>query len=69
MEFKNSLNEEIATIISELETVVKKMANSREEISENEMPKAFSTLNDIEVELQRISGKVARLKFKIEADS
>ena len=58
---------EIASIIQSLEGVLKKMADSREEISNNELPKASSTLNDIDIELQRISGQVAQLKFDIES--
>ena len=69
MDSKNSEKEKIASIIRSLEVLVRKMADSREEISENEMSKAFSTLNDIEVELQRISGQVAKLKFEIEGDN
>ena len=65
-EQNNSAKEEIASIIQKLEDVVKKMADSREEISDNNISKAYTTLNDIEIELQRIAGKVAGLKFKIE---
>ena len=60
---------EIASIIQSLEGVLKKMADSREEISDNELPKALSTLNDIDIELQRISGQVAQLKFDIEKEA
>ena len=42
------------------------MADSRVEISDDNISKAYTTLNDIEIELQRIAGKVAGLKFKIE---
>ena len=59
---------EIASIIQALEVVLKKMADSREEISDNKFPKALLTLNDIDIELQRISGQVAQLKFDIEKD-
>lgn len=69
MNSKNFEKEKIALIIRSLEVVVKKMADAREEISENEISKAFSTLNDIEVELQMISGQVAKLKFEIEGDN
>ena len=65
-EQNNSAKEEIASIIQKLEDVVKKMADSREEISDDNISKAYTTLNDIEIELQRIAGKVAGLKFKIE---
>ena len=69
MDSKNSEKEKIASIIRSLEVLVRKMADSREEISENEISKAFSTLNDIEGELQMISGQVAKLKFEIEGDN
>ena len=69
MNSNNSEKENIASIIRSLEVVVKKMADSREEISENELSKAFTTLNDIEVELQRVAGQVAKLKFNIEKKS
>lgn len=59
---------EIESIIQALVDITKKMADSREEISDNEFPKAFSTLNDIDIELQRISGQVARLKLNIERE-
>jgi len=59
---------EIAVIIQALEVVLKKMADSREEMSDNKLPKALLILNDIDIELQRISGQVARLKFDIEKD-
>ena len=65
-EQNNSAKEEIGSIIQKLEDVVKKMADSREEISDDNISKAYTTLNDIEIELQRIAGKVAGLKFKIE---
>ena len=65
-EQNNSAKEEIASKIQKLEDVVKKMADSREEISDDNISKAYTTLNDIEIELQRIAGKVAGLKFKIE---
>ena len=65
MNSNNSEKEKIDSIIRSLEVVVKKMADAREEISENELSKAFTTLNDIEVELKRVAGQVAKLKFNI----
>tara|TARA_Y100000590_G_C15359646_1_gene878414 strand:+ start:326 stop:535 length:210 start_codon:yes stop_codon:yes gene_type:complete len=65
-EQNDSAKDEIASIIQKLEDVVRKMADSREEISDDNISRAYRTLNDIEIELQKIAGKVAGLKFKIE---
>ncbi len=62
MEYK----ENIETAIKTLEALVKKMADSREEIAENRIEKASESLNYIEAELQKLAGEVAQLKFKIE---
>ena len=50
-EQNNSAKEEIASIIQKLEDVVKKMADSREEISDDNISKAYTTLNDIDLKL------------------
>ena len=62
MDYKNH----IETVIKNLEALVKKMADSREEIAENRIEKASESLNYIEVELQRLAGEVALLRFQIE---
>ncbi|MBB37840.1 MAG: hypothetical protein CL515_05015 [Actinobacteria bacterium] len=62
MDYKNH----IETVIKNLEALVKKMADSREEIAENHIEKASESLNYIEVELQKLAGEVARLRFQIE---
>ena len=58
--------ENIETSIKTLEALVKKMADSREEIAENRIEKDSESLNSIEVELQKLAGEVAQLKFQIE---
>ena len=58
--------ENIETSIKTLEALVKKLADSREEIAENRIEKASESLNYIEVELQRLAGEVALLRFQIE---
>ena len=62
MEYK----ENIETAIKTLEALVKKMADSREEIAENRIEKGSESLNYIEAELQKLAGEVAQLKFQIE---
>ena len=62
MDYKNH----IETVIKNLEALVKKMADSREEIAENHIEKASESLNYIEVELQRLAGELALLRFQIE---
>ena len=62
MDYKNH----IETVIKNLEALVKKMADSREEIAENRIEKASESLNYIEVELQKLAGEVALLRFQIE---
>ena len=62
---KQLIFSEIESLIFDLDTVVKSLANSREYIAQNEIPRANSKLSEIEIELQTLAGRVAYIKSSI----
>ena len=62
---KQLIFSEIESLIFDLDTLVKSLANSREYISENELSRANANLSEIEIELQSIAGRVAYIKSSI----
>ena len=56
---------EIESLMFDLDTLVKSLANSREYISENEISRANTKLSEIEIELQSLAGRVAYIKSSI----
>ena len=49
---KQLIFSEIESLMFDLDTLVKSLANSREYISENELSRANTKLSEIEIELQ-----------------
>ena len=62
---KQLIFSEIESLMFDLVTLVKSLANSREYISENELSRANSKLSEIEIELQSLAGRVAYIKSSI----
>ena len=62
---KQLIFSEIESLMFDLDTLVKSLANSREYISENELSRANANLSEIEIELQSIAGRVAYIKSSI----
>tara|TARA_B100001079_G_scaffold38700_1_gene30087 strand:- start:1776 stop:1970 length:195 start_codon:yes stop_codon:yes gene_type:complete len=62
---KQLIFSEIESLIFDLDTLVKSLANSREYIAQNEIPRANSKLSEIEIELQTLAGRVAYIKSSI----
>ena len=62
---KQLIFSEIESLIFDLHTLVKSLANSREYIAQNEIPRANSKLSEIEIELQTLAGRVAYIKSSI----
>ena len=62
---KQLIFSEIESLMFDLDTLVKSLANSREYISENELLRANSKLSEIEIELQSLAGRVAYIKSSI----
>ena len=62
---KQLIFSEIESLMFELDTLVKSLANSREYISENELARANAKLSEIEIELQSLAGRVAYIKSSI----
>ena len=62
---KQLIFSEIESLMFDLDTLVKSLANSREYISENELLRASGKLSEIEIELQSLAGRVAYIKSSI----
>jgi len=62
---KQLIFSEIESLMFDLDTLVKSLANSREYISENELSRANAKLSEIEIELQSLAGRVAYIKSSI----
>ena len=62
---KELIFSEIESLMFDLDTLVKSLANSREYISENELSRANTKLSEIEIELQSLAGRVAYIKSSI----
>ena len=62
---KQLIFSEIESLMFDLDTLVKSLANSREYISENELSRAKTKLSEIEIELQSLAGRVAYIKSSI----
>ena len=62
---KQLIFSEIESLIFDLDTLVKSLANSREYIAQNEIPRANSKLSEIEIELQTLAGRVSYIKSSI----
>ena len=62
---KQLIFSEIESLMFDLDTLIKSLANSREYISENELSRANANLSEIEIELQSIAGRVAYIKSSI----
>ena len=62
---KQLIFSEIESLMFDLDTLVKSMANSREYISEKELSRASGKLSEIEIELQSLAGRVAYIKSSI----
>ena len=62
---KQLIFSEIESLMFDLDTLVKSLANSREYISENELSRANAKLSEIEIELQSLAGRVAYIKSLI----
>ena len=62
---KQLIFSEIESLMFDLDTLVKSLANSREYISENELARANAKLSEIEIELQSLAGRVAYIKSSI----
>ena len=62
---KQLIFSEIESLMFDLDTLVKSLANSREYIAQNEFSRANSKLSEIEIELQSLAGRVAYIKSSI----
>jgi len=56
---------EIESMIFEIETQTKSLANSREYIAEGDLNRAINKLSELEIELQSLAGKVAFIKSNL----
>ncbi len=56
---------EIESLIFDLETQIKALANSREYIAEKDFSRASNKLSELEIELQSIAGRVAYIKSSL----
>lgn len=61
----NEIDNEIDSLIRELNTLVKSLANSRELIAEDNIKRATNYLSETEIALQAIAGKVSKIKLLI----
>tara|TARA_Y100001938_G_C7988178_1_gene378017 strand:+ start:458 stop:652 length:195 start_codon:yes stop_codon:yes gene_type:complete len=62
---KQLIFSEIESLIFDLDTLVKSLANSREYIAQNEISRANNKLSEIEIELQTLAGRVSYIKSSI----
>ncbi len=62
---KQLIFSEIESLMFDLDTLVKSLANSREYIFENELSRANTKLSEIEIELQSLARRVAYIKSSI----
>ena len=53
---------EIESLIFDMDTLIKSLANSREYIAEGDFARATSKLSELEIELQSLAGRVAYIK-------
>jgi hypothetical protein len=56
---------EIESMIFEIETQTKSLANSREYIAEGDLTRAINKLSELEIELQYLAGRVAFIKSNL----
>ena len=62
---KQLIFSEIESIIFDIETSLKSLANSREYIAESDYSRAFTKLSELEIEIQTIAGRVAYIKSNL----
>ena len=62
---KQLIFSEIESIIFDIETSVKSLANSREYIAESDYSRAITKLSELEIEIQTIAGRVAYIKSNL----
>ena len=62
---KQLIFSEIESMIFDIETSIKSLANSREYIAEDNYSRAFTNLAEIEIELQTLAGRVAYIKSSL----
>lgn len=62
---KQLIFSEIESMIFDIETTIKSLANTREYIAEDDYSRAFNHLAEIEIELQTLAGRVAYIKSSL----
>ena len=62
---KQLIFSEIESIMFDLETQIKSLANSREYIAGEDFPRASGKLSELEIELQALAGRVAYIKSNL----
>ena len=62
---KQLIFSEIESLIFDMDTLIKSLANSREYIAEDDYSRAFNKLAEIEIELQTLAGRVAYIKSSL----
>ena len=62
---KQLIFSEIESIMFDLETQIKSLANSREYIAGEDFSRASGKLSELEIELQSLAGRVAYIKSNL----
>ena len=62
---KQLIFSEIESLIFDMDTLIKSLANSREHIAEGDYARATSKLSELEIELQSLAGRVAYIKSSL----
>jgi hypothetical protein len=62
---KQLIFSEIESIMFDLETLIKSLANSREYIAGEDFSRASGKLSELEIELQSLAGRVAYIKSSL----
>ncbi len=62
---KQLIFSEIESVIFDMDTLIKSLANSREYIAEEDYSRAISKLSELEIELQSLAGRVAYIKSSL----
>ena len=62
---KQLIFSEIESLIFDMDTLIKSLANSREYIAEGDYASATSKLSELEIELQSLAGRVAYIKSSL----
>jgi|TARA_B100000035_G_C20642558_1_gene397271 hypothetical protein len=62
---KQLIFSEIESLIFDMDTLIKSLANSREYIAQDDYARASGKLSELEIELQSLAGRVAYIKSSL----